>query len=99
MIFHMRVNEKTDRNILDWLSDQSDKTAAVKAALRIVIAGGLEDTSSIETADQVADLAAIRAVVETALEQHLSRLSLASGLDDAALDDDPELMAKLDAMF
>ena len=93
---HIRLNDETDQDILAWLDAQNDKTAAVKTALRAMMAGGAPQSEAAEM-----DLCAIRAVFETVLDERLGGLTVV-GSDSGAggpSEEDTELAAKLDDLF
>lgn len=90
---HIRLNEEADKDIVAWLAEQADKSAAVKDAIRATIGGNVQEADG-----PAVDLCAIRAVLEAVLDERLSNLALAPGAA-AAQDEDQELASKLDAMF
>ena len=89
---NMRLHDERDKDIVAWLDTQKDKTAAIKAAIRVAIGIG---SSQKPTA---VDLGAIRSVFETVLDERLSGLAL-RGTSVPQPKEDPEAAAKLDAMF
>ena len=87
--FSMRLHPGPDEDVIAWLDNQVDKTAAIKRLIRAEIAA--------QAGGGQVDLLAIRRVVEAALEEKLAGVVL--GPAAAAGDGDPELEAKLDGMF
>jgi len=89
----VRLSQKNDADILEWLSQQANQSEAVRRALRAAISPNPSPT-----------LGAIRSVVEAALEQKLANLATVSNAtapttDDKNFTEDPELGAALDSMF
>jgi hypothetical protein len=90
--FRMRLNVDSDRDIIEWLKSQTDKTLAVKRAIRSAIHGRDEQE---ESNGAVVDLIAIRQVIESVFDEKLQGLIVgtAQKQGDDALDN------KLDGMF
>ena len=77
-----------DADLLTWLDEQANRSAAVRSALRA------------QLTEQNSDLETIRAAVRIELNSALARLQLnqdRSSTMDAA--EDPELARALDALF
>ena len=91
---HIRLHDRTDRDIIDWLDSQQDKTAAVKNAIRAAL-GNIPGTEPA-----IVDLGAIRAVFEAVLDERLQSLVWVGGAEDprCPANEDPELAARLDAL-
>jgi hypothetical protein len=89
---NMRLHDERDKDIVAWLDTQKDKTAAIKAAIRVAIGTGSSQEST------AVDLGAIRSVFETVLDERLPGLAL-KGTEVSQPKEDPEAAAKLDAMF
>ena len=89
---HIRLSDSADRDIIAWLESQDSKSAAVKSAIRAVMDGTpYNDPATI-------DLAAIRAILETVLDERLSGMTVLTP-GQAAQGEDPKAAVKLDAMF
>ena len=87
----MRLNENDDRDIVEWLQVQDDKTLAVKQAIRLA----MRDTP--QRGDPELDLLAIRQVIEAVLSEWLQHVAI--GALPLQQQGDPELDRKRDALF
>jgi len=91
--FAMRLHPGPDDDVIAWLANQVDKTAAVKRLIRANIRAEV----AAQTGSGQVDLAAIRRVVEAAIADKLAGVALSP--TGAGVDADPELENKLDEMF
>ena len=98
---HVRLYEDNDGDIIKWLSEQENKTQAVKAAIRADIGGDVHQVDAPQVDAPEVTLVAIRATIEAALDQRMlcGAIAASGGSDDGPQGEDPELAAKLDSMF
>ena len=91
---NMRLHAQTDRDLIEWLDGQPDKTAAVKNAIRAVVG------SRPDAEPAVVDLRAIRALFEAVLDERLESLARMPQAGDSYSpeEEDPDLAARLDAI-
>lgn len=91
--FQIKLNAEKEAARIEWLEGQESYTDAIRVLIDQAIGGNAPLAGG-----PVMDLAAIRAVIDAALDQHLAGVSLASGNVEAQ-GEDQELVAKLDALF
>ena len=90
----IRLHDQEDGDIIEWLDAQENKTAAVKAAIRAAMGTG---SGTVEDAPPAQiDLGAIRAVVDAALVEALTGLTLGGQADPGT---DSQTEQDLKAMF
>jgi hypothetical protein len=82
------LDKEDDKDIIAWLEEQRNQSQTIRDALRLAIAP-----------PSALDIAAIRAVVEAALDERLAHLVMVNGEPPGATEEDPELGAALDEMF
>jgi hypothetical protein len=96
-VIHVRLKEGRDDDLIAWYGAQSDKSRAVRAAIRTAMR--LQDGATQETSVEelvVAELARLPDVVAAAVGEALRSHSLASTVLARSGEEDPELAARFD---
>ena len=94
------LNTEADRDLVDWLSGQRNASQSIRDALRLAIRSPSAQPGASVNLDTMLDelLDMVRATVEAVLDERLASTTLGV-IEQRSEDEDPDVAAKLDAMF